>query len=88
MIEEFYKLKPLLNNKQHDLYSAFLRIGAERRYEQSAPMPILEREIDYFIDKYGCCNYPPDIFTTAIKLIDSAYTERKHAEIMRKNNKG
>lgn len=88
MIEEFYKLKPQLNEKQQQLYNSFLIIGSERRYEQGTPMSIIERDIDYFISKYGCCDYAADIFTKAIKAIDSEYIQRKHSEIQRKINKG
>ena len=87
-IEEFHKLKPELKEKQQRLYNAFLNIGSQRRYEQGTPFAIRERDMDYHINKYGCCDYPKDLFELAIKSIDNNYIQKKHAEIQRRIDKG
>ena len=86
-IEEFNELKPVLTEKQRNLHNSFIRVSNEREYSQGSPLGISERDIDYFINKYGCHGYAEDIFTNAILSLDSDYIQKKHAEI-RKTHKG
>lgn len=86
--DEFYKLKPQLTSKQTMLLNAFNRLSQERRTEQSAPMPIKDRDIHYYQQHNGSHGFAPDLFIMAIHDIDQEYIKQRCDEIRRKMNKG
>ena len=85
--DEIKSLKPVLNARRFGLLNAFNQLSQERRLENGAPMPILNKSIREFIEYYGAIGYPDDLFIEAIQKIDNAYIDARCEEIRRKNKK-
>jgi len=85
--DEIEKLKADMNEKRYRLLSAFNQMSQERRLENGAPMPILNKRIREYIEYYGANGYPDDLFIEAIQKIDNAYIDARCEEIRRKNKK-
>lgn len=83
--EEIEKLKANMSENRHRLLSAFNQLSQERRLENGAPMPILNKSIREYIEYYGAIGYPDDLFIEAIQKIDSSYIDARCEEIRRKN---
>ncbi len=56
--------------------------------EQGAPYPIKDKDIRYYQEFNGSCNYAPDLFIMAIHSIDNEYIKQQCEEMRRKANKG
>ena len=82
--QAFFSLKPKLTSTQQSLLSSFYRLSQERRLENSAPLPIKDKEIHYYLE-YNSSHYPNDLFLTAIHLLDAHYIEQRCNEIKKAN---
>ncbi len=84
---EFYRLKPDLTDRQHSLLNAFYRLSQERRSNQGAPFPIIDRDIHYYQSVNGSCSYADDLFIMAIHTIDTEYISIECDKIQRRLKK-
>ena len=67
--------------------SAFNQLSVERKTEQGAPFPIKEKATRYYQKHHSSQGYAPDLFITAIRLIDNEYITQRCEEMRRKASK-